>query len=337
MILKDLAAALDIEFQGDQAQPINALAPIDRAGSQELAFVVNARYAKALRASVAGAVIVPESLRHEAPGNFLISPDPYADYARASWLLKPEVREQGGIHPTASIHDTATIHPSVSIGPGVSVGASSVIGEHSIVEAHCVVGDGVSIGRGCRLFPRVTLYSNVRMGDACRIQSGAVIGSEGFGYAWTSDGWQQIQQTGGVVIGNRVHVGANTTIDCGAIDPTVIADGVVMDNQIQIAHNVHIGENTAIAGCVGIAGSTHIGSHCQIGGACNIVGHLTITDQVVINAASLVSRSITTSGRYGSGTPLQPEHLWRRSFVTLGKIDDLVRRIRKLERSDRAD
>jgi len=337
MILKDLAAALDIEFVGDPEQQITALAPIDRASGQQLAFVVNARYGKALRASVAGAVIVPESLRLDAPGNVLISRDPYADYARASWLLNPELREQGGIHPTASIHDTAIIDASVSIGPGVSIGAHTVIGENSRVEAHGVVGDAVSIGRGCRLFPRVTLYDNVRMGDACRIQSGAVIGSEGFGYAWTSDGWQQIKQTGGVVIGNRVHIGANTTIDCGAIDPTVIADGVVMDNQIQIAHNVHIGENTAIAGCVGIAGSTRIGSHCQIGGACNIVGHLTITDQVVINAASLVSRSITTSGRYGSGAPLQPEHLWRRSFVTLGKIDDLVRRIRKLERSDRAD
>ena len=183
----------------------------------------------------------------------------------------------------------------------------------------------------------MTLYDNTRLGDECRIQSGAVIGSEGFGYAWTVDGWSQIQQTGGVRIGNRVHVGSNTTIDCGAIDPTVIADGVIMDNQIQIAHNVQIGENSAIAGCVGVAGSTKIGANCQIGGACNIVGHLSIADGVIINAASLVSRSITEAGRYGSGTPLQPDRIWRRSFVNLSKLDDLFRRLRRLERLNSID
>ena len=337
MILKELAAALDIELQGNPEQPIITLAPIDSAGKDQLSFVVSARFAKALRKSTAGAVIVPDSLRNDAPGNCLISPNPYADYARASWILKPQVTPQAGIHESASIHDSATISPSASIGPFVTIGARSVIGDNAVVQSHCIVGEGVTIGRGCYLFARVTLYDNVVMGKFCRIQSGAVVGSEGFGYALASQGWQQIQQTGGVILGNKVHVGANTTIDCGALDPTVIEDGVILDNQIQIAHNVRIGENTAIAGCVGIAGSTQIGAHCQIGGACNIVGHLTISDRVVINAASLVSRSISTPGRYGSGTPLQPEHLWRRSFVNLGKIDELVRRVRKLERTDRTD
>ncbi len=337
MILKQLAAALDREFQGDPAQPISALAPIERAGNRELAFVVSARYTEALRASTAGAVIVPPALRHEAPGNVLISDDPYADYAKASWLLKPPEPSRHGTHETASIDPGTRIDPTASIGANVVIGARCIIEEGVFIGAHCVIGNDVTIGRGSHLFPKVTLYNNVELGEQCRLQSGAVVGSEGFGYAWTADGWQQIQQTGGVILGNRVHVGANTTIDCGAIDPTVIADGVIMDNQIQIAHNVRIGENTAIAGCVGIAGSTQIGSHCQIGGACNIVGHLSITDRVIINAASLVTRSITQAGRYGSGTPLQPEHLWRRSFVNLGRIDDLVRRIRKLERANRTD
>ncbi len=337
MILKELAAALDIEFQGNPVQPIVALAPIDSAGKDQLSFVVSARFAKALRKSTAGAVIVPDALRHDAPGNCLISPNPYADYARASWLLKPAATAQAGVHESASIHGSATIDPGASIGPGVIIGARSVIGDKVVIQAHCVIGEGVIISSGCHLFARVTLYDNVVMGEFCRIQSGAVIGSEGFGYAWASQGWQQIQQTGGVILGTKVHVGANTTIDCGALDPTIIEDGVILDNQIQIAHNVRIGENTAIAGCVGIAGSTQIGAHCQIGGACNIVGHLTISDRVVINAASLVSRSISKPGRYGSGTPLQPEHLWRRSFVNLGRIDELVRRIRKLERTDRTD
>jgi UDP-3-O-[3-hydroxymyristoyl] glucosamine N-acyltransferase len=206
-----------------------------------------------------------------------------------------------------------------------------------VIGAHCVVGNGVSVGARTYFFPRVTLYDNISIGNDCRFQSGTVIGSEGFGYAWTAGGWSQIQQTGGVQIGNRVHVGANTTIDCGAIDPTVIADGVIMDNQIQIAHNVQIGENTAIAGCVGVAGSTTIGANCQIGGACNIVGHLRIADGVIINAASLVARSIVEAGRYGSGTPLQPDRIWRRSFVNLSKLDDLFRRLRRLERLNSID
>lgn len=332
MILKELAARLNVEIQGDHTQLITGLAPIERASSNELSFVVSPRYASALRDSNAGAVIVPDSLRSQAPGNILVSTNPYAAYARASWLLKPALNAEPGVHPTAIIDPSATIASTASIGPGVVVGANSVIHDLAVIGPHCIIGRSVIIGSKSHLYPRVSVYDDVHMGNACRIQSGAVIGSEGFGYAWTSDGWQQIQQTGGVRIGNRVHVGANTTIDCGAIDPTLIADGVILDNQIQIAHNVQIGENTAIAGCVGIAGSTRIGSHCQIGGACNIVGHISITDEVVINAASLVTRSIMQSGRYGSGMPLQPESVWRRSFVNLGKLDDLFRRIRRLER-----
>ena len=337
MNLQDLAEALKVKLHGDPECSISGLAPIDRAGQSELAFVVSPRYAAALRASEAGAIIVPESMRSLAPGNCLVSDNPYASYAQASWLLTPETPLQAQVHASACIDPTADVAASAYIGPGVVIGAYSTIGEGVVIGANCCIGDRVHLANGCRLFANVTLYDKVQMGAQCRVQSGAVIGSEGFGYAPTAEGWQQIQQTGGVLMGERVHVGANTTIDCGAIDPTIIADGVILDNQIQIAHNVQIGENTAIAGCTGIAGSTRIGRNCQIGGACNIVGHIAITDNVIINAASLVSRSIDAAGRYGSGMPLQPEQAWRRSFVTLGKLDQLVRRIRRLENQKETD
>jgi len=298
---------------------------------------VNARFSDALKACQAGAVIIPESLREIAPGNFLVSDNPYAAYAQASWILKPTTAPNHGVHENAVVEASARVSASASIGPAAVIGANTVIGDGVVVGAHCVIGNNVSIGAGTTLFSRVTLHDDTVIGDDCRFQCGAVVGSEGFGYARTVDGWLQIHQIGGVRIGNRVHVGANTTIDCGAIDPTVIADGVILDNQIQIAHNVQIGENTAIAGCVGIAGSTKIGANCQIGGACNIVGHLSIADGVIINAASLVTRSIRQAGRYGSGTPLQPERIWRRSFVNLSKLDDLFRRLRRLERLNSID
>lgn len=337
MKLQELATALEVELQGDPQVELKALAAIDRATAADLSFVVSGRYAAALRQSKAGAVIVPRSLKALAPGNALISDNPYASYARASWLLTPESEPAPGVHASAIVDPSARIATSASIGPNVVIGADTLIGDSVRIEANCHVGDACIIEAGCRLFPGVVLYQRVHLGSDCRLQSGAVIGSEGFGYARTAEGWQAIQQTGGVQIGERVHVGANTTIDCGAIDPTVIADGVILDNQIQIAHNVHIGQNTAIAGCTGIAGSTQIGRDCQIGGACNIVGHIRIADEVIINAASLVSRSIDSPGRYGSGMPLQPEQAWRRSFVTLGKIDQLMRRVRRLERLEDSD
>jgi len=332
MNLQQLGTELGLVVHGNERQELTHLAPIESAGPDALSFVVGSRFTAALRASNAGAVIVPHSLLKEVPGNALVSESPYASYARASWLLHPEPVIEPGIHASAMIAEDARICPSASIGPGVVVGPGSIIGENAVVGAHCCIGSAVRIGAGSRLFARVTLYDQVRTGQDCRIQSGAVIGSEGFGYAWSDGAWSQIRQIGGVDIGHRVHIGANTTIDCGAIEPTVIEDGVILDNQIQVAHNVYIGRNTAIAGCTGIAGSTRIGSHCQIGGACNIVGHLSIADEVIINAASLVTRSITTKGRYGSGMPLQEEHAWRRSFVNLGKLDRMFGRIRQLER-----
>ena len=332
MKLGDIAHSLALELHGDADHQITAIAPIESATSEHLAFVTDVRYAERLENSLAGVVIVPVSMAALAPGNHLLADNPYAAYAEASWLLSPPAAVQAGIHPSAIVDPMASVATSASIGPGVVIGAHCHIADGACVGAHCVIGAHVSIGPDVHLFPRVTVYDKVSIGRESRVQSGAVLGSEGFGFAPTREGWRAIQQTGGLKIGERVHIGANTTIDCGALEPTVIANGVILDNQIQIAHNVHIGENTAIAGCVGIAGSTRIGKHCQIGGACNIVGHLEIADNVILNAASLVSRSIKTAGRYGSGTPLMPIQAWRRSFVNMARLDDIARRVRRLER-----
>jgi len=240
-------------------------------------------------------------------------------YAQASWILHPDQLAAHGITATASVHASAQIAASASVGNFVVIGENAIVGENAVIGDHCVLGAHTKLGANTRLMPRVTVAEG--------------IGSEGFGFAPTSAGWQAIHQVGRVVIGNRVHIGANSTIDRGALNDTEIGDGVILDNQIQIAHNVKIGENTAIAGCVGIAGSTKIGRQCQIGGACNIVGHISIADGVVLNAASTVTQSIEEAGRYGSAAPLMPVSRWRRAFVALSQLDDLAKRVRKLERS----
>jgi len=331
--LADLAKTLQLELHGDASHEVNKLAPIASASANELTFVVSARYTEQLVKSCAGAVIVPAALAKHVSGNYLVSDNPYASYAKASWILTPESKPPAGIAETACIDPTANVSNSVSVGEHCVIGAHTTVADGVVFGAHCVIGTNVSVGANTRLFPGVTVYDDCTIGEYGRIQSGAVIGAEGFGFAY-ENGWQAIHQTGKVVIGNKVHIGANTTIDRGAIEDTTIADGVLLDNQIQIAHNVRIGENTAIAGCVGIAGSTHIGANCQIGGACNIIGHLEIVDNVVLNATSYVTQSIKESGRYGSGMPLQTNREWKRSFVVLSKLHELLKRVRRLEKNN---
>ena len=332
MKLKQLADALGLVLHGDPAHEVAALSPIESAGEHDLAFVVSKRYTESLKCSKAGVVILPEAMLSDAPGNALISENAYSSYARASWLLYPAAEHVGSIHPTAVVHAEASVSESASIGPCVVIGAGSRIADGVVIDAHCTIGGNVDIGSNTRLFARVAIGNKVSIGQHCRIQSGAIIGSEGFGYSWLGDSWLQINQIGGVQIGDRVHIGANTTIDCGAITPTVIEEGVILDNLIQIAHNVRIGKHTAIAACAGIAGSASIGSHCQIGGACNIMGHASIADGVVVNATTFVTGSISEKGRYGAAIPFQPERLWRRTYACLRKLDELFKRVRQLER-----
>ena len=336
MKLGELAQALGLTLTGDASHRVDRLAPISSAAFNHLSFVVGARYRDALENSKAGAVILPAELSDYAPGNFLVSANPYASYARASWLLTKDLSFTAGIHPTAHIDETAQIDASASIGPHCVIEAGVIVGPNAVIGSSCVLGQHCQIGAGSRLFAHSVVYHRCIVGADCRIQSGAIIGAEGFGYAH-DNGWQAIHQTGRVVVGDNVHIGANTTIDRGAIDDTVVSSGVILDNQIQIAHNVQIGENTAIAACVGIAGSTSIGANCQIGGACNIIGHLHIADGVVLTPTSYVTQSIHKSGRYSSGMPLQSSTRWKRTFVLLSRLNELAARVARLEKRGKAE
>lgn len=328
----ELAQALDLPLVGDPDRVLTALAPLERAGSGELSFVVDKRLRLAMSTSQASLLIVPQELAGDCPVDHLISPSPYVSYAKASWLLMPESRPSPRVHPSASVAPSVTLGSEVHVGAFASIGEGASVGDGVIIGDGCRIAEGVVIGVGTRLFANVCLGYRVTLGSDCRLQSGVVIGGEGFGYAPTSDGWQPIHQTGGVQIHDRVHIGANTTVDAGAIDATVIEEGVIIDNLIQIAHNVHIGQNTAIAACTAIAGSTRIGRNCLIGGACSINGHIHIADGVTVSGTSFVSRSIKSPGSYGSAVPLQAASEWRRTFAALSRLDELLKRVRKLEK-----
>lgn len=338
--LGHIAEALQLPLHGDPDLLVDHLSPIQSAAAGSLSFVVGKRFADALRQSQATAVIVPADLVTEAPGACLESPDPYYSYAAASHLLYPELKPRAGVHPTASVGEHVVLGDGCVIGPNCCIDDHVHIGSQTIIGAGTVIGSNTRIGSDCRLFAAVTVYHDCVLGDGCRVQSGAVIGAEGFGYAWGGDSketsaWLRINQIGRVCIGDHVQIGANTTIDRGALEDTVIEAGVILDNQIQIGHNVRIGAHTAIAGCVGIAGSATIGSHCRIGGKSAIVGHIQIADGVTLGATSFVSRSIDTPGAYASGAPLQAWTAWRKTFSRLPQLDDIVRRLRALEREKR--
>ncbi len=338
MNLEQLANSLNLQWSGDAAAEITHLADINSTATQatpgSLSFVTGKRYADALKASRATAVIVPEGLADLAPGNHLISANPYLSYAEASQILYPQP-QPSGLHVSAVIADSASVHSTASVGANVVIEADASIGAGCIIGAGCVIGEGSSIGAGTRLFSNVTVTEGCIIGRDCRMQPGAVIGSEGFGYAPSATAWVRINQVGRVVIGDGVEIGANTTIDRGAIEDTVIGDGVILDNQIQVAHNVKIGEQTAIAGCVGIAGSTTIGKACRIGGKSAIVGHLNIADNVTITAASFVTQSIDEPGVFSSGMPQQKNAEWRRNAARLSRLDELFKRVLRIERKFR--
>ncbi|MBX2883133.1 MAG: UDP-3-O-(3-hydroxymyristoyl)glucosamine N-acyltransferase [Granulosicoccus sp.] len=329
MQLRQLADSLDLTLRGDANLQINALAPVSDAGPSDLTFVVGRRYLDALRNTGAGAVIVPEALVDDAPCSCLLSANPYLSYAQASQLLYPEPVTPAGVA------DSAVVSPDAILGEGVIISPYAVVEEGVSIGKGTFVGVGVHLGRNCQIGAECTIKSHVTiahdciLGDRCRLQPGAVIGADGFGYAPDKTGWVAIRQVGRVVIGSDVEIGANTTIDRGALSDTVIEDGVILDNQIQIGHNVKLGKYTAIAACVGIAGSTTIGERCTIGGKSAIVGHLTIADNVHLTATSFVVRSIKEAGSYSSGMPLQKTSLWRRTYMRLGRLEELARAIKK--------
>lgn len=330
--LEELAERIGAELHGDGKSPIRGVNTLDSAGEGEITFLANPRYRSLLRSTSASAVILTRDDLGSCPVSALVTPNPYLAYARATALLYPPGRQEPGVHATASVAPDARIDESAYVGPCAVVESGAAIGSNVVIGPGCVVGKDAVVGDGSRLVARVTLCRGVRIGRRVLVHPGAVIGSDGFGLANDEGRWVKVAQVGSVVVGDDVEIGANTTIDRGALEDTVIGEGVKLDNQIQVAHNVHIGAHTAIAACVGIAGSTRIGSHCTIGGGAGIIGHLKIADHVQITAMSFVTRSIRTAGSYSSGFPVLPSSQWHKAVAYFRRLVGMEARVRTLER-----
>ena len=334
--LGEIADYLKLDLQGDSNTIINSIAPLEQARPGQISFATSENVAAMLPAVKASALIVkPGDYSLSDATALLFSKNPYLAFARLSALFDDAPVPPATVAATAVLDKTARIGSNVSIAPGVVIAANCVIGDDCIIEANTVIGERSVLGQGCRLRANVTLYHNVVLGDRVRVHSGTVIGSDGFGYAPTDEQrkWQKIYQLGGVRIGNDVEIGANTCIDRGALADTIIHDGVIIDNQVHIAHNCEIGENTAVAGCVGMAGSVTIGRNCTIAGAVAINGHITIADDVHVTGMTAVTGSIRESGSYSSGTAMMPSREWRKSAVRFTQLEKMQQRLKNLEKN----
>lgn len=331
LTLGAIAEALGAQCHGDPHKRIAGVATLASAGAGDIAFLANAAYRDQLATTAAAAVILTEADRELCAVDCLIVSNPYLAFARVAALLDETPPPAVGRHPSAVVHGTARLHETVSLGAHCVIDAGAELGEGVSIGAGTVVGANCRIAAGSRLYANVTLYHGVILGQRCILHSGVVVGSDGFGYANDAGLWFKIPQTGGVVLGDDVEVGANTVIDRGALDDTRIGNGVKLDNLIQIAHNVQIGEHTAIAGCTAIAGSAKIGRYCTIAGGAGIVGHISVADRVHIAATTLVTKSITEAGAFASGTGMLPVTEWKKSVARFRQLDEMARRIRKLE------
>lgn len=330
--LGEIAEALGAELRGDPETRVSGLATLQAAGPDQLSFLANPAYAKHLADTRAAAVILSPAAAGDNPTNVLLLNNPYLGYARLSHWFDPVPVAPPGIHPAAVVDPSATIATNAYIGPTAVIEAGAVIGDRVAIGAGSVIGARTTIGAGSIIRPRVTLAHDVVVGQRCHILSGAVIGSDGFGFANENGQWHRIAQLGRVVLGDDVEVGANTTIDRGALDDTVIGNGVKLDNLIQIAHNVRIGDHSAMAAMVGISGSTKIGSHCVFGGASGVAGHLEIANQVHLTGMTLVTGDIREPGVYSSGTSADTNRRWRKNAVRFRQLDTLARRVKELEK-----
>ncbi|RUQ38375.1 MAG: UDP-3-O-(3-hydroxymyristoyl)glucosamine N-acyltransferase [Candidatus Competibacteraceae bacterium] len=332
--LGEIAAVAEASLRGcDAATIITGVAPLNGAGPGQISFLSNPRYRPFLAVTRATAVILSPDDAADCPVPAVVAANPHVAYARVAALFEPPPETRRGIHPTAWVSPAARIAADAWIGPHCTVEAGAVIESDVIVGPQCVIGEQAMVGAGTRLVARVTVCHRVRLGRRVLAHPGVVIGSDGFGLALDRGGrWLKVPQLGSVHIGDDVEIGANTTIDRGALEDTVIEDGVKMDNQIQVAHNVHIGAHSALAGCVGIAGSARIGRHCMLGGGVGVAGHLEITDYVQITGMSLVTKSITEPGAYSSGLAVEPNRLWNKISARLRRLDEAFRRLAVLEK-----
>ena len=328
--LADIAQRFALELRGDGAVTVTGVATLADAGPGQVAFLANPSYRNQLADTAAAAVVLAPKDADGARGTVLISANPYADFARIAALFETRAAASAGVHASAVVAAGAVIDASACVGPLSVIGARSQIGAGADIGPGCIIGEDCVVGPGSRLVARVTLVTRVRLGARVLIHPGAVLGADGFGLAFDQGAWLKVPQLGGVVIGDDCEIGANTTIDRGALGDTVLEEDVRLDNQIQIGHNVRIGAHTAIAGCAAIAGSTRVGRHCLIAGGAGIIGHLEIADGVTVGAMSLVTHHLREPGEYVSGTPIQPKREWRRNAARFGQLDQLARRVRTL-------
>ena len=319
-----LAERFGLALRGED-RDVTGVGTLADAGPAQLAFLANPRYRSQLATTGAGVVVLREDAADGFAGTALVARDPYAAFARISALFERVPAPAPGIHPTAVVDPAARIDPTVSIGPLTCIGARTQVAAGAVVGAGCVVGEDCVVGEGCELIARVTLVTRVRLGRRVRIHPGAVLGAAGFGLAMEGGRWLNVPQLGGVVVGDDCEIGANTTIDRGALGDTVLEEDVRLDNQIQVGHNAFIGAHTAMAGCSAVAGSARIGRHCLIGGGAGILGHLEVCDRAVITAMTLVTHSIREPGEYSSGTPLMDNRSWRRSAARFKHLDRIAR------------
>ncbi|MFV8810224.1 UDP-3-O-(3-hydroxymyristoyl)glucosamine N-acyltransferase [Yersinia enterocolitica] len=330
--LADLAQQLDAQVHGDGDLVITGIASMHSAEPSQITFLSNSRYQEQLATCNAGAVVLTEADLPFCKSAALVVKNPYLTYARMAQIMDTAPQPAQDIAPSAVISPQATLGENISIGANAVIESGVVLGDNVAIGAGCFIGKNTHIGAGSRLWANVSVYHEVVIGQNCLIQSGTVIGADGFGYANDRGNWIKIPQLGSVHIGDRVEIGACTTIDRGALDNTIIGNGVIIDNQCQIAHNVVIGDNTAVAGGVIMAGSLKVGRYCMIGGASVINGHMEICDKVTITGMGMVMRPITEPGLYSSGIPLQPNKVWRKTAALVMNIDGINKRLKAIER-----
>jgi UDP-3-O-[3-hydroxymyristoyl] glucosamine N-acyltransferase len=328
LTLREIAERLGGEVVGDATVPISGVATLDGAGPGQIAFLANPRYRARLAATRASAVILGPRERDATAIPRVVTDNPYAYYARTVALFHPPRAARPGIHPSAVVDPSASVAPSAEVGPGAVIGAGARIGERARIGAGTVVGEGASVGDDSLLHARVTVCDGCVVGARCILHPGAVIGADGFGMAPDAGRYVKIPQVGRAVLGDDVEVGANSCVDRGAIEDTVVEEGVKIDNLVQVAHNCRIGAHTVIAGCAGISGSTVVGRHCVIGGGAGLVGHITIADGVTVTGMTLVAKSIAEPGVYSSGLPMMPHADWLKNAAHLRRLDRIARQAR---------
>ncbi|WP_459874541.1 UDP-3-O-(3-hydroxymyristoyl)glucosamine N-acyltransferase [Halomonas shantousis] len=336
--LGELAERLGARLVGDADRQVSGLATLTEAGPEDISFLANRAYLKHLAATRAGAVLLHPEFAEQAPTARLELANPYLAYAELSRLFDPmTARVAGGVHASAVVADDVRLGRDVEIGAQAVIESGAEIGDDVFIGPGCVVGSDCRIGEGTRLYANVTLYPGVIVGRRAILHSSCVIGGDGFGFAHDGSRWHKIAQLGGVVLGDDVEVGSCTSIDRGALGDTLIGNDVKIDSQVQVAHNVQIGDHTALAGCVGIAGSTRVGRNCMLGGGVGLAGHLTICDNVQITGMSLITNSIRDPGVYSSGTGAMSNSLWRKNAVRFKQLDEMAKRLTRLERRAKAD